>query len=57
VSVGNPNPAEELDPAQIEALRDVPRGAVTLSAVAVGLLLLGWLLVYFLVYLPRGMVG
>ena len=42
---------------QIEALRSVPSGAAALSAIAVGLLLLAWLLIYLLVYLPRGMVG
>jgi len=53
-----PPPSEpSLDPAQLERLRDVPLGAVTLSGVAVLLLLLGWLFVYFLFYLPRGMVG
>ena len=38
-------------------MRDVPRGAFALAALAVGALLAGWLLIYFLVFLPRGMVG
>ena len=48
--------AEELK--RIEAALDVaPRGALIVSGVAVGLLLLGWLGMYFLVFLPRGPVG
>ena len=46
-----------LNQQQLEALRSVPSGAVALSAVAVLLLLIAWLLIYLLVYLPRGMVG
>lgn len=38
-------------------MREVPRGALALAALSVGLLLLGWFLVYFLVFLPRGMVS
>lgn len=40
-----------LDEEQRQALRDVPSGAIALSGVAVLLLLLAWLLIYFLVYL------
>jgi hypothetical protein len=47
----------ELDAAQLQALADLPSGAVTVAGVAVVLLLIGWLLVYLMVYLPRGMVG
>ena len=39
------------------ALREVPRGALALSGLTVGLLLLAWLLMYALVFLPRGMVS
>jgi hypothetical protein len=39
------------------ALRVVPRGAIALAGAAVGLLLVAWLLIYVLVFLPRGMVG
>lgn len=39
------------------ALEEVPRGALALSGVTVGLLLLAWLLMYALVFLPRGMVS
>jgi hypothetical protein len=47
----------ELDAAQLRALADLPSGAVALAGAAVGLLLIAWLFIYFLVYLPRGMVG
>ena len=47
----------EFDAAQLRALADVPSGAVAVVATAMILLLIGWLLLYFLVYLPRGMVG
>jgi hypothetical protein len=48
--------AEELN--RLEAAMDeTPRGAVIVSAVAVGLLLFGWLFLYFFVFLPRGTVG
>ena len=40
-----------------EQLRPVPSGALALIGVAVGLLLIAWLLIYLLIYLPRGMVG
>ena len=38
-------------------MREVPRGALALSALAVGLLLVAWFLMYAAVFLPRGMVG
>ena len=38
-------------------LQDVPHGAFALAGTAVGLLLVGWLLVYFLIFLQRGPVG
>jgi hypothetical protein len=38
-------------------MREVPRGALALAALTTGLLLAGWLLVYFLIFLPRGMVS
>ena len=47
----------ELDAAQLRALAPVPSGAVAVAGTALILLLIGWLLLYFLVYLPRGMVG
>ena len=47
----------DLDEQQLLALREIPSGAVALGGIAVLLLLLAWLLIYLLVYLPRGMVG
>ena len=34
-----------------------PRGALVVSGIAVGLLLLAWLTIYIFVFLPRGIVG
>ncbi len=34
-----------------------PRGAIIVAAIAVGLLFLGWLAFYFLLFLPRGAIG
>ena len=49
---------DHLDDAALEnRLREVPRGALALSGLTVGLLLLAWLLVYAFVFLPRGMVS
>ena len=39
------------------ALQIVPRGAFVLTSVAVAILLLAWLGIYFLVFLPRGPIG
>ena len=39
------------------ALRHGPRGALIVAAIAVSLLLAGWLAFYFLLFLPRGAVG
>ncbi|WP_118857089.1 hypothetical protein [Sphingomonas mesophila] len=48
--------AEEM--ARLEAAMDeAPRGAIAVSLIAVGLLMAGWLGMYFLVFLPRGTVG
>jgi hypothetical protein len=38
-------------------LREVPSGAIALGGTAVLLLLIAWLLIYLLIYLPRGMIG
>ena len=42
---------------QLSRLARVPTGAAALSGIAVGLLLLAWILLYLLIYLPRGMIG
>jgi hypothetical protein len=47
----------DLDQQQLLSLREVPSGAIALGGIAVLLLLLAWVLIYLLVYLPRGMVG
>ena len=44
---------EELE----RVMQEVPRGALALAALTVGMLLVGWLLVYALIFLPRGMVS
>jgi len=48
--------AEELERLE-RAMDEAPKGAVAVSLIAVGLLLIGWLGMYFLVFLPRGPVG
>jgi Cytochrome c oxidase subunit IIa family len=48
--------AEENDRLEA-ALVETPRGAIAVAAIAVVLLLIGWLGLYFLVFLPRGTVG
>jgi hypothetical protein len=53
---GTEAPAD-LDERQLAALRQVPKGAIALGGTAVLLLLIAWLLIYLLLYLPRGMVG
>ena len=40
-----------------DVMIDVPSGAIALSAAAVLLLIIGWFLIYLLVFLPRGSVG
>ena len=40
-----------------EALKNGPIGALVVSAVAVGLLFIGWMAFYFLLFLPRGPIG
>jgi hypothetical protein len=40
-----------------QALRNGPIGAYLVASIAVGLLFLGWLAFYFLLFLPRGPIG
>ena len=48
----------EADNALLESvMREVPRGALAVAAFTVGITLLAWLLIYALVFLPRGAVG
>jgi|RhiMetdeSRZDD1v2_1073273.scaffolds.fasta_scaffold35440_10 hypothetical protein len=48
---------EQIDVSRDPRLQDVPRGALVLAGIAVGLLLLAWLIIYLFVFIPRGMVG
>jgi hypothetical protein len=43
--------------AALAALKAGPRGALILAACSVGLLFLGWLFFYFVLFLSRGTVG
>jgi hypothetical protein len=40
-----------------QALRDGPVGAYIVAGIAVGLLFLGWLAFYFLLFMRRGSIG
>jgi hypothetical protein len=53
----SPPDQSTLELEQLEAIRRVPAGAAALSGLAVLLLLVAWLLIYLLIYLPRGMIG
>jgi hypothetical protein len=48
---------EVTEPALAEVMRVVPLGAAVLAGSTVALLVLGYLAVYLLVFLPRGPVG
>jgi len=48
---------EPLSEAEARRLADVPTGAAWLSGIAVGLLLVVWFLIWFLLYIPRGSIG
>jgi hypothetical protein len=50
--------ADEVDEAALErVMHEVPKGAAALAGAAVGLLAIGWVLIYLLVFVPRGTVG
>ena len=50
--------ADEVDDAALAAvMQHVPFGAGVLAGSAVALLVLGYLLVYLLVFIPRGTIG
>ncbi len=40
-----------------EALRKGPFGALAVASIAVGILFIGWLAFYFLLFMPRGPSG
>jgi hypothetical protein len=53
-----PRTDDVIDDAALErVMREVPSGALALSLLTVGLLLLAWFLMYAFVFLPLGMVG
>ena len=50
--------ADQVDEAALaSAMRTVPLGAAVLAGSMVALLVLGYLLIYTLVFIPRGTVG
>jgi hypothetical protein len=50
--------ADDIDEAALaRVMRAVPLGAAVLAGSAVALLVLGYVLVYLLVFIPRGTVG
>jgi hypothetical protein len=51
----SPDGIAEADLARV--MQTVPLGAGVLAGGAVALLVIGWLLIYLLVFLPRGTVG
>jgi hypothetical protein len=54
----SPDPGDEIDAAVLAGVMgDVPRGAAMLAGAAVGLLVIGWILIYLLVFIPRGVIG
>jgi len=40
-----------------QALSNGPIGAFVVASIAVGLLFIGWLAFYFLLFMPRGAIG
>ena len=58
-SIASPlDAADDIDPAALaNVMRKVPLGAAVLAGSAVALLVAGYLLIYILVFIPRGTVG
>ena len=53
-----PDDTDHIDEAALaEVMRVVPLGAAVLAGAAVALLVIGYLAIYLLVFLPRGPVG
>ena len=53
-----PDAGDEIDEAALTGvMRTVPLGAAVLAGSTVALLVIGYLLIYALVFLPRGSVG
>jgi hypothetical protein len=42
--------------AAAESLKHSPRGALVVASISVGLLFIGWLAFYFLLFMPRGSI-
>lgn len=67
MSAGEPHQMATNSPDQIgepvstedaaQALRDGPIGAFVVAGIAVGALLIAWLVFYFLLFIPRGTIG
>jgi hypothetical protein len=54
----DPEAADDVDEAALASvLRTVPLGAAVLAGSTVALLVIGYLIVYLLVFIPRGIVG
>ncbi len=54
----SPQDDDGIDEARLDqVMREVPRGAMALAGTAVALLTIGWVLIYLLVFVPRGVVG
>jgi hypothetical protein len=54
----SPQDDDGIDEAHLDqVMREVPRGAMALAGTAVALLTIGWVLIYLLVFVPRGVVG
>ena len=52
------DPGDGIDEAALaRVMADVPRGAAMLAGAAVALLVIGWILIYVLVFIPRGVIG
>ena len=49
--------SQEMSYEVANTLRRGPRGAMLIAGVAVGMLFLGWLLFYFVLFMRRGYVG
>jgi hypothetical protein len=50
--------ADQIDEAALaQVMRTVPLGAAVLAGTAVALLVIGYLAIYLLIFLPRGSVG
>jgi hypothetical protein len=51
-------PASPIHPSSAAAKSEYsPRGAFLVAGISVGLLFVGWLAFYFLLFLPRGSIG